>query len=524
MSQSETVKHTPDSPDVPGQKVAGRGWVLLAVAIATFLLMLDLTVVNVALPNIQRSLDASFSELQWVLDSYALGLAVLVLASGTLGDRFGRKRIFVVGLITFTVASLLCGIAPSVEVLIAARALQGIAGAALFAIGPAILGAAYTGKDRGFAFGVFGAVSGIAIAFGPLIGGALTENASWHWIFLMNVPLGIIALLLTAARMKESRAASSTRLDVGGLISFSFAITALVFALMRAQEVGWDSSEVIAYFIASAVLFAVFLLIEWRMRDRAMVDLRLFRTPTMFSFSIVTLITGATVMASLFLLIAYVQNAWNFTAWETGVRFLPLTLTLTVAAAIAGGLTTKLPPNLLFGFSLTFIATGLFLTRLATSDADSWTSLLPSMIFIGLGMGLFNPPRASLSIAVVEPSKSGMGSGISETFQQVGVALGIAALGTLFTEHVKSAFLDSDVAGTLGDHASDVAEQVSTGTAASAGQSIPAALQQQIIDAAAQASTDGLHFAMTVAAWVAACGAVLGFTLIRRKDLFQKLQ
>jgi EmrB/QacA subfamily drug resistance transporter len=515
-----TMKAPATSTDTTATTAHGRGWTLAAVSVATFLLMLDLTVVNVALPDISASLGSTFSELQWVLDAYALGLAVFVLASGALADRYGRKRVFNVGFVVFIAASLACGLAPTGEALIAARGLQGVAAAVLFAVGPALIGDAYHGKDRGFAFGIFGGVSGMAIAFGPLIGGGLTEQLSWQWVFLVNVPLGSLALGMSVWRTRESRAPHPLPLDWWGLLTFSAAVTSLVVAFMRAEGDGWTSTPILVLFAASVALGAAFLRIEARLGDRAMVELALFRSPTMRAFSFVTLIAGAAVMAAIFLIISYVQGVWGLSAWDTGVRFLPLTVTLCLAAVVAGSLTTKLRPSVLVGTSLAAIAVGLALVVRVEADS-SWTSLLPAMLFIGLGMGLFNPARASLSIAVVEPAKAGMGSGVSETFQQVGVAVGIAALGTLFNRRVQDLFLESDAATALAGQAEGVAELVATGGAlTTSAADLDPALAAQIVRDAGAAASGGLHLAMTIAAVAAGIASVVAFSSIRSRDLF----
>ncbi|WP_431044505.1 MFS transporter [Streptomyces sp. P1-3] len=499
----------------------GRGWTLAAVCVATFMLMLDLTVVNVALPDMRTDFDASFSELQWVLDAYALGLAVFLLTAGSLADRLGRKRVFNAGFVIFVLASLACGIAPDALFLSVARGVQGIGGAVLFAIGPALIGHEYRGKDRGWAFGVFGGVVGLAIAFGPLIGGALTEGLTWRWIFLVNVPIGLAALLMGALRMRESRDPLAQRVDWWGLSTFSGALGLLVLGFLRGEAEGWGSTPIVAMFTFSAVLFAVFWLIERRLGERAMLQLALFRNVTFNGISIVTLLCAAATMSAIFLQISYVQNVLGFSAWETGVRFLPLTLTLFVAAAVAGSLTTRMPQRVLVGLSLASIAVGLALVTMV--DADSaWTALLPSMFGIGLGMGLFNPPRASLSIAVVEPSKAGMASGIGETFQQVGVAVGIAAFGALFQARVTHLFVDSAAGQALGGRAEEFGEAVAAGggTEAAAGIRQPE-LAAQLDQAARTAFTDGLNDVMLVCAALAALGALIAFAFIRTQDLHE---
>ncbi|MGP4044405.1 MFS transporter [Streptomyces sp. 2A115] len=517
---AERTTRTPHQAAEPGAGGAGRVWTLAVVCVATFMLLLDLTVVNVALPDIREDFDASFTSLQWVLDAYALGLAAVLLTAGSLADRLGRKRMFNFGFVVFLLASLACGLATDTAVLSVARGIQGLGGAVLFAIGPALIGQEYQGKDRGKAFGVFGGVVGLSIAFGPLIGGALTDGLSWRWIFLVNVPVGLLALLISLLRMRESRAESAPAVDWWGLVLFSSALTLLVLGLLRGEADGWGSSPIVAMFGASALLLVVFTVVERRLGERAMLQLSLFRNVTFNGVSAVTLLCAAATMSALFLLVSYVQNVLAFSPWETGLRFLPLTLTLFVAAAVAGSLTTRVPQRLLMGSSLALIAIGLLLVALTGPDT-SWTALLPSMFGIGLGMGLFNPPRASLSIAVVEPSKAGMASGISETFQQVGVAIGIAGFGAIFQSRVTNLFAESEAGRRLGPDAHEFGEAVAAGGGAEAVGRAPDGLASALDEAARTAFVDGLTDVMFICAVVAAVGAVIGFAFIRTRDLHE---
>ncbi|MFG3008599.1 MFS transporter [Streptomyces calvus] len=519
---SERTTRTPQQAagHAAAAESGGRGWTLAVVCVATFMLLLDLTVVNVALPDIRQAFDASFTSLQWVLDAYALGLAAVLLTAGSLADRLGRKRVFNFGFVVFLVASLACGLANDVVVLSVARGIQGLGGAVLFAIGPALIGQEYRGKDRGTAFGVFGGVVGLSIAFGPLIGGALTDGLSWRWIFLVNVPVGLLALAVSLLRMRESREESAPAVDWWGLVLFSGALTLLVLGLLRGEADGWSSAPIVAMFTGSALLLAVFGVVERRLGERAMLQLSLFRNVTFNGVSVVTLLCAAATMSAIFLLVSYVQNVLAFSPWETGLRFLPLTLTLFVAAAVAGSLTTRVPQRLLMGASLTLIAIGLVLVSLTGPDT-TWTALLPSMLGIGLGMGLFNPPRASLSIAVVEPSKAGMASGISETFQQVGVAIGIAGFGAVFQSRVTDLFTASEAGRQLGPAAHEFGEAVAAGGGAEAVSRAPRELAPALDAAARTAFVDGLTDVMLVCAAVAAIGAVVGFAFVRNRDLHE---
>ncbi|MFE0465068.1 MFS transporter, partial [Kitasatospora sp. NPDC058965] len=439
MSATIDAVSAPAGAAEPAARAPGRGWTLAIVSIATFMLMLDLTVVNVALPDLRNSLHADFSGLQWVLDAYALTLAAFLLTGGSLADRLGRKRVFVAGFAVFTAASLACGAATDVLALNLARGVQGAGAAVLFAVGPALLGHEFRGKDRAKAFGVFGGVSGLAIAFGPLIGGGLTSGVGWRWIFLVNVPIGVVAIVLSTLRIRESREPAAHRIDWLGLTLFSVALGALVLGFLRGEAQGWTSPVILALFAAAALLLAVFVLVERRLGAAAMLDLSLFRNRTFNGISAATLLANAAGMASIFLEVSYVQNVLGATPWQAGLRFLPLTLVLFVVAAVTGSLTVAVPPRLLVGAAAAFMAGGLLAIRLVDVHSG-WTAMLPSMVLTGIGMGMFNPPRASVSIGVAEPARAGMAAGMGETFQQVGIAIGIAGFGALFQHRVGDAF------------------------------------------------------------------------------------
>ncbi|GAB4584536.1 MFS transporter [Nocardia sp. IFM 10818] len=269
-------------------KSPGSYWTLAVVSVATFMLMLDLTVVNVALPDIRADFGSSFAALQWILDSYALGLAAVLLAAGSLADRIGRKRVFDGGLVVFVLASLACGLAPGDITLILARFVQGLGGAVLFAVGPALLGHEFRGRERGLAFGVFGGVAGLAIAFGPLIGGGLTELWSWRLIFLVNVPPTLLALLIGYLRMRESRSDTPPPVDWPDMVVFSLALFFLVLGILRGEQDGWSSARIIGCFVLAGLLLAMFTVLQVTRRDRAMFDLTLFRNRTFNGLSAVT--------------------------------------------------------------------------------------------------------------------------------------------------------------------------------------------------------------------------------------------
>ncbi len=491
--------------------MARKWWTLLAVCVATFMLLLDITVVNVALPDIQKSLGASLSSLQWVVDAYSLTLAAFLLTAGSLADRIGRRRVFAVGFLIFTIASFLCGISPNATVLNLARALQGIGGAAMFATSLALIAQEFQGKERGTAIGVWGATIGGAVAVGPLIGGAITEGLGWEWIFFVNVPIGAAAILLTVTKLANLKAPDPSPIDWPGLATFSLGLFGLIFGLIRGNAEGWTSPQILASLIAAVVLLVAFVGIQMRSRN-AMLDLSLFRKPAFAGVSIVAFALSGS-MFSLFLYITlYVQDVLGHSPLQAGLIFLPLTLLSFFVAPVAGKLSTRIPIRALLGVGLTFVGIALLLMH-GVKLGDSWTTLLAGFLFAGAGIGMVNPGIAQTAIGVVPPQKAGMASGINNTFRQVGIATGVAALGAVFQSQVTSKLAE------LAPQAPpSFADAVSSGAIHSAVQAAPAGQQAQLTTAANQAFISGFNEILLIGAILALVGAVAGFALVRSRD------
>src|SRR5580693_9056513 len=407
-----------------------KWWTLIAVCTATFMLLLDITVVNVALPDIQQSLHASFSDLQWVVDAYSLTLAAFLLTAGVAGDIYGRRKIFAVGLVVFSLASLVCGLSTTPLMLNLARAVQGVGGAIMFATSLALIAAAFTGKDRGTAFGIYGAVIGGAVAIGPLIGGAITSGIGWRWIFFVNVPIGVIAVFITFTQIAKSTDLRERRIDWVGFLTFSLSL----FALVRGNDLGWGSGTIIALIAVAVVLMVAFFVNEHYVAD-PMLDLGLFKIPAFVGLSVTAFCLAASIFAMFLYLTLYIQDNLGYGPLAAGARFLPMTLLIFVVSFFAGRLTVRVPSRLLLGVGMLFVTGGLLL--MATTHPDStWTVLLPGFLVIGFGVGIVNPVLASGAVSVVQPQSSGMASGANNTFRQVGVATGIAVLGAVFQSQI----------------------------------------------------------------------------------------
>jgi EmrB/QacA subfamily drug resistance transporter len=413
-----------------------RWWTLAAVCTATFMLLLDITIVNVALPEIRADLDASFSDLQWVVDAYALGLAAFLLLAGSLGDRIGRRRVFVGGLVLFVIASVLCGLAQSPGVLNAARALQGVGGSAMFATSLALIAQAFEGSERATAIGAWGATIGAAVAVGPLVGGLCTEHLGWESIFFLNVPIGVLGVAITLRFVGESRDPRGRRIDWAGAAAFSVSLFLLVFALVRGNAEGWGSALVVGCLAGSVLLLAAFVALELRAPDPTF-DLRLLRNRSFNGVSIAAFGLSAAMFSMFLYLTLYIQNQLLYDPLEAGLRFLPTTLVSFAVAPLTAKLAERGPARLFFGLGLGLVGLGLLLMRNVTPESD-WTALLPGFIVAGAGVGCTNPIIASVAVGVVEQRDAGMASGINSTFRQVGIATGIAALGAVFQARIES--------------------------------------------------------------------------------------
>jgi EmrB/QacA subfamily drug resistance transporter len=494
---SAASQHGGDGPD------PRRWWTLGAVCVATFMLLLDVTIVNVALPDIQRDLHASFEDLQWVVDAYALTLASFMLSAGSLADRVGRRRVFVAGLGVFTVASLLCGLSTSPTVLNVSRALQGVGGAAMFATSLALLAAAFTGRERGTALGVWGATIGGSVAVGPLVGGVLVEHVSWQSIFFVNLPIGLAAIVVTLRTVTETRDPGAARIDLVGLATFSAALFALVFALVRGNAEGWGSATIVSLLALSAALLVAFVGAELR-QERPMLDLSLFRKPAFAGVSFVAFALSGSMFAMFLYLTLYIQNTLHYSPLQAGLRFLPLTLVSFVFAAISGNLTERVPTRFLLGAGLGLTGLGLLLMSGVSAHAG-WTHLLPGFLIAGAGVGLSNPAIASTAVGVVDPRRSGMAAGINNTFRQVGIATGIAGLGAIFQSTVSGRIADAAPPGT---HLPP-AEILAQGDPRVAG---------PLRDAFLTGWTGALNEILVIAALLAFAGALAALALIRRQD------
>jgi EmrB/QacA subfamily drug resistance transporter len=498
-----------------------KWWTLIAVCVAIFMLLLDITVVNVALPDIQRSLHSSFSDLQWVVNAYSLTLAAFLLTAGSVADLIGRKRVFVAGLLVFTGASAVCGLSSSPLMLNLARAVQGTGGAMMFATSLALIAQAFHGKERGTAFGVFGAVTGAAVAVGPVLGGVITSGIGWKWIFFVNVPIGAVAVFVTLTQVADSRDPNATGVDWAGLVTFSASLFLLVFALVQGNEKGWGSTEIVVLLSCAVVLLVAFVAFE-AMQSRPMLDLALFRRPAFAGASIVAFAISASFFAMFLYLTLYIQDVLGFSPLQAGLRFLPVTLLSFAVAPIAGKLTVRVPVRLLLGSGLVLAGVGLLAMTTVTADSG-WTTLIPGFVLGGAGIGMINPPLASTAIGVVPQERSGMASGINSTFRQVGIATGIAGLGAVFqhdvTKSTTAALRASGHAGQILSAAhGKLATILESGEVSQFARSLQSAAHTALVHSYRTGFTSAFTTIAIIAGCVALVGAALAFVLVRGRD------
>jgi len=489
-----------------------RKWrVLIVVCVAIFMLLLDITVVNVALPDIEKELHTSFTDLQWIVDAYALMLATGVLSAGSLGDLLGRKRVFTSGVVIFTLGSALCGAATTPLFLILARGVQGIGGAVMFAVSLAILSQEFHGRERGTAFGVWGATIGAAVAIGPLVGGALTTWLGWRWIFFVNLPIGVACVAGSVRELHESRDEEHGGFDLAGFLTLTGGLFTLVLALLRGNDWGWSSARTIGLFAAAAALLGLFAVVEVRQRS-PMFDFALFRIPTFTGAQITAFTISAGLFSQFLYLTLYLQNVLGYSPIQAGIRFLPLSLVSFVVAPIAGRLSTRVPVRLLLGGGLALVGVSLLLMWGITAGS-TWTTLLAGFVLAGIGVGMVNPPLAATAVGVVDPRRAGMASGINNTFRQVGIATGIAALGAIFQDRIRT-----ELSGKVAGHAVRLSRAVASGTTGRAVQAAPARTRAHITSMAHEAFISGLNEILLVAAFVLFAGSICAFALVRGRD------
>ncbi|MDX6421985.1 MAG: hypothetical protein QOG28_6605 [Trebonia sp.] len=497
--------------------MAGKWWTLIAVCAGMFMLLLDVTIVIVAQPSIQTGLHAGFSDVQWTLDAYALTLAALLLTSGVLADRYGRKLLFSIGLTVFTLGSLLCGLAADPLMLILSRSGQGIGGAMMFATSLALLGHSFRGRERGVAFGVWGAVIGISTALGPVLGGVITTEWDWRGIFLVNVPVGVLALAVTVWRVEESRSPRPAPLDWAGFLLLTAGLISLIYGLIRAGESSWSDTGVITCLAASVVLLAAFGVIESRVAH-PMFDLSLLRVPTFSGGAVAAFAMNGSLYAMLLYFVIYLQDVLGYSALGAGLRIAILSLAQLVTSVIAGRLSERVPARWLIGPGLLLVGAGLIVMA-GLNGGSTWTHLIPGFIVAGFGGGLVNPPLASTAIGVVPPDQAGMASGVNTTFRQVGIATGIAALGSIFTsaigDHLAGA-LPPSLAGSAGT----MVDAVRQGSVAQLLASVPVADRAAVGVALRSSFAAALNELLYVTAGLAIFGAVCAVLLIRRKDFY----
>jgi EmrB/QacA subfamily drug resistance transporter len=440
------------------------------------MIMLDNTIVNVALPSIQSDLGIGISELEWVFNGYALTFGVLMLTGGKLADMLGRRRIFIVGLLIFTVASLFCGLATSAGWLIGARVVQGAGSALMNPATLSIVTATFPPRQRGMAIGIWAGVAAMALAIGPLAGGIITQHLGWNWIFFINVPVGILAIIVTRLVVDESRDTSADqRLDLPGLLSSGIALFALTYGLIEANSFGWTSARILSLFAIAAVGFVIFVLLELHQRS-PMLDLSLFKNGTFAGANSVMLLVGLAMFGVFFYNSLFIQNILGYSAVQTGATFLPMTVLIILVAPFAGKYSDRVGSRWLMGLGMVLLAGSLFIFSRLDASSD-FSNILPGLLVGGFGMALVMTPTTSAAMGSVPVDKAGVGSAVLNSMRQVGGALGIAVMGAIVAASVHA------VPGTP--------------------------------ESAAQFVT-GYQHALTVAALIALAGAVLSVATVRK--------
>jgi EmrB/QacA subfamily drug resistance transporter len=408
-------------------------WTIIVTSAALFIVTLDNLVVTTALPSIRHSLHASIQGLEWTVNAYTLTFAVLLLTGAALGDRFGRRRMLVLGLGTFVLGSAGAALAPSIDWLIAARAFQGIGGAIIAPLTLTILSAAVPAERRGAALGIWGAIGGLAVGLGPVVGGAVVQSISWQWIFWLNVPIGLALIPVAARQLRETRGPNGA-LDLPGLGLASSGLFGVVLGVIRGNQVGWGSTQVLLLFIAGALLLAAF--IRWELRTpNPMLPMRLFRNRTFTAANLASLFMSFGMFGAIFLLTQFLQTAQGYSPLQAGLRVLPWTAMPLLVAPIAGALSDRIGGRPLMAGGITLQAGALAWLAAVATTTVSYSALIGPFIMAGVGMGLFFAPVANVVLGSVEPDEEGQASGANNAIRELGGVFGVAVLASIFTHY-----------------------------------------------------------------------------------------
>jgi EmrB/QacA subfamily drug resistance transporter len=484
-----------------------RWWTLAAMCIALFMLMLDNTVVNVALPSIQRDLHASLASLEWTVNAYTLTLAVLLVTGGRLGDIFGRRRMFLFGVVVFGLSSLAIGFAPSDGVLVAFRAVQGVGAAFMMPATLSIITQAFPPEQRGTAIGTWAGVSALALAIGPVVGGFLTEDVSWRAIFFINPPIAVVAVAMALFATHDSRDETVDRtVDYAGIGAVTVGLTALVLALVEGNDWGWGSVRVIALFVVAAGALVGFGLIERRVKA-PIVNLSFFRSRTFLGANLVAFLISFAMFAQFFFLTLYLQNILHYSPLQTGLRFLPSTILIIIMGPLAGRLTDRVGSRPLMTLGLLIVASALAIQSRLTVHSG-YGLLLPGFVLMGLGMGMVMSPMSTAAMNSVDRTKAGAASGLLSMIRMVGSTFGVAVMGALVAT-IGRAKIDSGLPHASAATRAAVANALGSGGTIS-GQHAPA----QIVSVARDAFVSALSTGLTVSAAATVLGAVVAWKLI----------
>ncbi len=484
-----------------------KWWTLGAMCFALFMLMLDNTVVNVALPSIQRDLHASLASLEWTVNAYTLTLAVLLVTGGRLGDIFGRRRMFLFGVVVFALSSLAIGFAPSDTVLVAFRAVQGIGAAFMMPATLSIITQAFPPEQRGTAIGTWAGVSALALAIGPVVGGFLTEYVSWRAIFFINPPIAVIAVAVTLFAAHESRDETVDRtVDYAGIVTITIGLTALVLALVEGNSWHWGSARVISLLVVAAIALPAFALIERRVKA-PIVNFAFFKSQTFLGANLVAFLISFAMFAQFFFLTLYLQNILHYSPLETGVRFLPSTIVIIVMAPLAGRLTDRVGSRPLMTLGLVIVACALGIQSRLTVHSG-YGLLLPGFVLMGLGMGLVMSPMSTAAMNSVDRTKAGAASGLLSMVRMVGSTFGVAVMGALVATIGRSQ-IDSGLPHVAASTRAAIANALGSGGTLG-GSHVPA----QVASVAREAFVSALGTGLLVSASATLLGAALAWKLI----------